>query len=143
MYALERDVSLRALTGFERSAGVEGRRAKSQRASAASVDELDDGVAVVLEVGGQDGVGARVAVVGDKGTEVVGNLGGLSIGHAGRALAWLITLDGGGSEGRSGEKADGEGETHLVWFGGWRLAREEVLDGMRCVVAEEEVQLVL
>ena len=54
-------------------------------AGAAAVDELVDGVRVVGEVGGQRGVGERIAVVGDEVLEVGGDSLGIRIAHACRS----------------------------------------------------------
>lgn len=56
----------------------------SERAAfgAATVDQLTDGVGVVDEVDGESLVGELLAVVVDKGLEVVGNLLCVLVGHA-------------------------------------------------------------
>lgn len=48
----------------------------------AVVDELDDGVGVVGEIGGESRVRERVAVVGDGLAEVVGDGLGFGVAHA-------------------------------------------------------------
>lgn len=75
-------------------------------ASAARVDELDDGVRVVVEVRGERGDGERVAVLGDEVLEVGGNL--LCVGRAhtsrGTTLRELVG-EAGLSEGAGREKS--------------------------------------
>ena len=88
---------------------------------AAVVDELDDGVGVVDEVGRESRVGEGVAVVGDGFSEVVGDLLSFGVAHAaGIAVgepAWALENSPRGCEGGGGEEGGrsqkrGEG-THL------------------------------
>lgn len=52
------------------------------------VDQFDDGVGVVREVGGEVGISLGIAVGGDRLFEVVGDGLGIGVAQAGRLPSW-------------------------------------------------------
>lgn len=95
---------------------------------AARVDQLADGVGVVSEVWSEVLERARVAVAPDEIAEVVGDDGGLVVGHAWSSILVAridLTADGElawGSQRGNGEKAGGDGErAHFLGIRGIRF----------------------
>ena len=84
-------------------------------ASAAGVDQLSDGVAVVGEVLCEELVGIRIAVVLDERLEIVGDLLCLGQSHAWRLVVAVVsTLDEWVGESGNGKEAGNNGErTHF------------------------------
>ena len=78
--------------------------------SAATVDQLADGVGVIGEVWGEVLVGSRVAVGSDELLEVVGDGGGIVVGHARGCIlvAGLGVSTLGEVLERAGERCNGE-----------------------------------
>lgn len=83
------------------------------RKRTAGVDQLANGVGVVVEVDGQGILSNGRIVVGDQGLEVVGDLLGIGLGHASSVVALEHVSGRDGDERRSSEGCEG---VHLVGF---------------------------
>jgi len=115
---LKWNVGLAALASLECRTRGEGCAAERSGSTwAAVVDELVDGVGVVVEVGGQDSIGGRRVVRGDEGLEVVGNLGGIGVTNADEVALLELGRHGDCSGGSKAGEDEG-GETHLAYICG-------------------------
>lgn len=117
--ALEVDGRLLALADLEllKAGESRGEQREGLRSIAlrAGVDQGVDGLGVVGEVGGEDGIGERVAVANDQGGVGCGDLIGLSIGYTlATAGAELLCWCGDGAESSKGEEDEGADGRHFV-----------------------------
>lgn len=91
----------------------------------ATINELTNGVAVVLKIGGEGLVGEAVAVAGDEGLEVVGDLLGVIVAQAVGGGARLVVVTPGVSPAVETPSAP--------WCGGGRCHKGGDEDAAHCV----------
>lgn len=94
--------------------------AYSDWAGASRVDELNDGVRVVVEVLGQGSIGEFVAVLGDEVLEIGGDLLGIGVAHTlSSASGHELVAEGGfwrsEDAGREGGGCNDDG-AHFDWI---------------------------